>query len=299
MSNLTAQGPPLPSSSQPSATTPAPQVPKPSASVPQAQAQQPQKVLTPQWFKDSDVQQGTYVIILGTLGVGKSSLAAQWPEPLALVDPSDTGLLRLRERKLIPVFPIQVCRSFQDFINGMNSFVKEKHRYKSLILEGFFGIFDLAKSVAYPRVDGDPEAFGRGVKEIGNNEWVLLVSLINKIIAAGFNIVITGHVRDKTKENAIGPNYTVETVHLPDALWTAAARNAEAVLCIRNVPTVTTEDGQKKGKPKELFRHVFVNPIPGLEVAKNQWGITEESLPLTSPETTFSVFKKRGFNVRS
>lgn len=147
------------------------------------------------------------------------------------------------------------------------------------------------------------EDYGAGIKEILKSEWQVLSGLIAKVTGAGFNVVVTGHTEDKTKNNATGFDYGIEKPSLNDKLWTHIARNAEAVVCLTSVPNLLAKQSgdmlKTKGKVSEVSTYIYLGPVPGNESCKNQWGVKEVVVEAgLSPLESFNKLKQLGLRVQ-
>lgn len=266
--------------------------------------------LFPAWVEDvsaKPTKEGSFVIILGKMGIGKSSLASQWPGVFFAVDPTDQGAARLRDRKFIPEnTPIVVFDTINKLHALANNFIKQPHRYRTLVIEGLFGLFNMAVPPATIRLEAERtkfEDYGAGIKEILKSEWQVLSGLIAKVTGAGFNVVVTGHTEDKTKNNATGFDYGIEKPSLNDKLWTHIARNAEAVVCLTSVPNLLAKQSgdmlKTKGKVSEVSTYIYLGPVPGNESCKNQWGVKEVVVEAgLSPLESFNKLKQLGLRVQ-
>ncbi len=74
--------------------------------------------------------------IHGVGGVGKTSIAAQYPTPIFLQSPGETGLETLmstNQLKLTARFP--VCETWVDMLDCLEILFKEEHKYRTLVFD--------------------------------------------------------------------------------------------------------------------------------------------------------------------
>ncbi len=269
-------------------------------------AQPPSQPLLPQKqnsFSPSLVSSPSpfFIIIMGQTGAGKTSLCAQFPSPLFICDPEDQGILRLVRRKLVPEgIGTVIGSSFSKIIFNLSQFAAGQHPYKTLVIEGLFGLENLAKAAATDRdFQGDTskaEAYGAVTKSILRQEWSQLHKQIRKCLEAGFNVVCTGHTNEKTFSNPTGPDYDYQKPSNTASLWLSISRTAEAVLFMVNEPDMITgskgtEDQAlfQKGKSKGVVTKIYFSESPGVKGAKNQWGISGSIDVGSTPKETYKL----------
>lgn len=68
------------------------------------------------------------VVVYGVPGVGKTSFAATWPDPILLRTEDGAGALD------VPTFP-QVASAIADMREALNALINGKHNFKTLILD--------------------------------------------------------------------------------------------------------------------------------------------------------------------
>lgn len=263
----------------------------------------------PSWVKDIStrgIKLGSYVMLLGKTGMGKSSLAGQWPSPIFLCDPTDIGAFHLRERGGIPAsVPIQMFNSYTELMMTVRKLcIRDEHPFKTVVIEGIYGLYMMAVPAASERCEQSNtkfSAYGAGYGEIARVEWSDLNSMITRLVNAGLNVVLTGHTEDKSRPNNSGMDYTVERCNITQNLFVTLARGAEAVICLQSVPSLVAPNGdilKTKAKITELNHKIVVGPIPGMEAAKNAWCTREQQIDAgLSPAESFRNLQKLGLRV--
>lgn len=246
-----------------------------------------------------------FIIIMGQTGTGKTSLCAQFEKPLFICDPEDQGILRLIKRSLTPEGVSTVIgTTFSKIIFLLSQFANGQHPYKTVILEGLFGLENLAKASATDRdFNGDTakaEAYGAVTKSILRTEWSQLNKQIRKCLEAGFNVICTGHTTEKIFSNPTGPDYDFQRPSNTAGLWLSISRTAEAVLFMINEAEMitgktATEDQAlfQKGKSKGITTKIYFSESPGVRGAKNQWGITGSIDCGSTPKETYRLLKQK------
>lgn len=137
------------------------------------------------------------VVILGDCGVGKTTYASKFPNPVFLDVESGTGSLD------VPRIPIQ---SATDFNNAIYALQTEDHPFKTVIIDSVDWLeTHLVKLVCTEnrvRTLADL-AYGRGYQLLAD-KWINVVNLLDSLRTRGLIIVLICHA-------------TPETVKHPDA----------------------------------------------------------------------------------
>ena len=283
---------------------------RPTAPPSRPTAPAPPKTPTQAWIKPATAL-GSYYIVCGTMGVGKTSLCAKFPSPLFAVDSSDVGALQLqRAGKLDSNIPVILVKSEPQLISDvMERFAKDPGQYKTLVFEGLHGWY---QHLVMPNVlrrlrekDIDPNNYAADQKAVIADEAPRLLSAINAIMTAGLNIVITAHTKDGTKANPNGMDYLTQQINIPKGIVDQVAKNATGVFCITNVPEVAEPKGtttdkdlmSKRTKVKELTKRLYLNPTPGLEHAKNQFGCSKPFLDYDTDSQVYQALLSEGMLV--
>jgi hypothetical protein len=282
-----------------------------SAPRPSAQSPPPSPENTdglPSWVEDVSFTLGHLYILCGTLGVGKTSLAAQFPDPLFLVESTDIGALNLRSSGGIdPNTKVMLMNSESAVCNTLEKISKGGHPFRTVVFEGLSGWWHrlVLPQVRKRIIDskGDPDSWAADQKEALATEVLRLERSVYLCLRAGYNVVLTAHTADKTKPNVGGMNFMTQMIDIPKAVTTVLCKNASGVFCITHVPEVIDISKSEKdiltkvSKVKDHERRLFLNPTAGIEHAKNQFRCTEESVPYESASQVFTLLLSKGMQV--
>ena len=85
-------------------------------------------------------KRGTLTCIVGPPGSGKSSLAAQFPSPEAVIDPRDEGLIDLIYEGLVPIKLDDVHKSTSFGSYKTNLAACEHSPSRTVVCEGIIGV---------------------------------------------------------------------------------------------------------------------------------------------------------------
>lgn len=170
--------------------------------------------------KLGDVKRGPMVtpkrlVIYGLRGIGKSSLAADAPEPIF----ADLG--NATEHLNVARYPLPAEPSYQDVLDMIDDLAASEHAFKTLVIEDMGELESLLwKHIiarAEPNRDGERptsvEGFGYGKGyTIAEAEWRVLVHRLDQLrLRRGMHVIMLGHSVLATVKNPSGENYDKHT----------------------------------------------------------------------------------------
>lgn len=223
---------------------------------------------------------GKCFVWIGKQGVGKSSICAEFPNPIFLTDPLETGILDLISAGRVPITRDQVIilESYSQLKMILSEIANVPNTIGTVNLEGYTGLEKLVMSHACDsRWKGDWGRggflnFQEGPRSCAARDLPEILQLLQKCRMNGKNVNITGHTMVKTAGNAEGAGYDAELpYHTSKEMWQAVAAWAENIgyLCYQ-VSTEQARDGKLKaagGTPTMILHRT------GGYEAKNKYGI--------------------------
>ena len=133
-------------------------------------------------------------VIMGCEGIGKSTLASQFPNPLFIDTENGTNHLNVRR--------IVCNKSWSDLLEIVNEVIKEPTICKSLVIDTADWAEQLAEeAVCIKNRVASIEAisYGKGYTYVAD-EFTTLLKLLDKCIEVGINTVFTAHAKPRKYE---------------------------------------------------------------------------------------------------
>lgn len=211
------------------------------------------------------------VVIYGVPGIGKTSFAATWPDPILLRTEDGAGALD------VPTFP-QVAGSLEDLRNALNALIRGKHSFKTLILDSL----DWTEPLVWAEICrengvGNIEdfAFGKGYVKVDDKWKAILTGLDMLRERRGMHVVCTAHAVPVTFDPPDSPSYQRYTIKLHKraaALWTEWS---EMMLFLNYKLAVTDGKNGSNGKATGRGERVIHTEERPAYIAKNRWSLPE------------------------
>lgn len=207
------------------------------------------------------------VIIYGPEGVGKSTLAAGFPDPVLL----DTE----RGSSHIDIARLD-CRSYGDVINAVEELKQGGHGFRTVVIDSidwcermlissFLKDHNRKANASLKSIEDF--GYGKGYKMIEPVAMDLL-SLLNTLMSAGINVVLVGHSRRvKFELPETAGSYDKYELNLSKFVAPLVKEWADAILFCNFV--VTVQDGKGHGGNQRM---VYASPSAPWE-AKNRHGM--------------------------
>lgn len=208
-------------------------------------------------------------VIYGTEGVGKSTLASQFPNPLFLDVEGGTSQMDVRR--------IEKPETWTDLVAMVNEVAQNPGICGTLILD----TADYAENMCvqsilkkYNQKSIESFGYGKGYTYIGE-EWQKLMDAFNVVIRAGMNVTVIAHARQRKIEL---PDQSGSFDHWEMKLSRQVApllKEWADLLLFCNYKTfvVTTDNNSKKAQGGKRVMYTSHNPVWD---AKNRHGLPEE-----------------------
>jgi hypothetical protein len=127
--------------------------------------------------------------LYGVGGIGKTSLAAEWPSPLYLPTEGE------RPPSDVDMATPGTIESFDDLLNIFGELLTTEHEFKTVIIDSLDGLESLVWSATCARLGVasiEEPGFGKGYVE-ADSEWKEYLGAIGALRLAGINVVQLAH----------------------------------------------------------------------------------------------------------
>jgi hypothetical protein len=158
---------------------------------------------------------GFFAAILGRPGSGKSTFASYWPDPVAVIDYRDQGLLDLASEGLLApgltIDRISVCDHFEKYLASLQAAVAGPR--KTIICESIIGIQSLCESYTSTKdFEGDRSDrrflnYQAGPRTAANFYMQQLLDCMLQAQNKGKHVLLIGHVATGMEKNILGNDF--------------------------------------------------------------------------------------------
>lgn len=224
-------------------------------------------------------QRPIIVTLFGEGGVGKTTLAAMFPNPVVIR--TEDGTQSLVGNDGVQLFPLATC--VKDVLDAIEALATQEHDFKTLVLDS---ITQLATMIEHEIVQADPKAksinqagggYGAGYNAASEvhrqiREWAGALAY-----EKGMNVVFIGHAETEMMDLPDMDQYTRYSVRLHKKSLPHYTDNVDAVCMVRLKTFTRDGNGDKKRAISTGEREVICHP-QAASVTKNRFNITE---PLT------------------
>lgn len=237
-------------------------------------------------FVTGKITRNVKTVIYGTEGVGKSTLASKFPEPLFL--DVEGGTSQMNVRRIAPP------KTWQELLAVVKEVAVTRNVCKTLILD----TADKAEILCtdyicqkYKQTSIESFGYGKGYTYLAE-EWQKLMEAFDAVIAAGMNVTIIAHAKQRKIEL---PDQTGSFDHWEMKLSRQVApllKEWADLLLFLNYRTyvVTTDNNTRKAQGGKRVMYTSHNPVWD---AKNRHGLPEEmDLDFSGLASIFEVGEK-------
>ena len=239
----------------------------------------------------------SFFILLSAPGMGKSSLAAEFPSPVFMCDSMERGIEALKERSLVPddVAVLPPIDTWDDALSCLRELATHDHPYKTLVIEGVAGYqklcFDYVCNKDYQgNFSGQGDGFYSyysGPKVAGKRYFPEFSNRIEAIRDRGIIVIMTGHTSVKTKANPGGSDYMAEIVDCEVEVWNSMHRSSDAILVMADDVSVNTKALKPKLKSTGHTR-MLQCVAGGAYGGKNRWNLQD---PIPTGESANETYQ--------
>lgn len=215
------------------------------------------------------ISRAVKTVIYGTEGVGKSTLASKFPEPLFLDIEGGTSQLDIRR--------VEENSTWEDLLSDVTEIFRNPDICRTLVID----TADAAETLCikhilqkYNQKSIESFGYGKGYTYIGE-EWNRLMIALDGCIDRGISVTLIAHAKQRKIEL---PEQTGAFDHWEMKLSKQVApilKEWADLLLFCNYKTfvVTTESNSKKAQGGKRVMYTSHNPVYD---AKNRYGLPEE-----------------------
>lgn len=215
------------------------------------------------------ISRAVKTVIYGTEGVGKSTLASKFPEPLFLDVEGGTSQLDIRR--------VEVNDTWDELLSTVTEVFRNPDICRTLVID----TADAAETLCiqlilhkYNQKSIESFGYGKGYTYIGE-EWNRLMTALDGCIDKGINVTLIAHAKQRKIEL---PEQTGAFDHWEMKLSKQVApilKEWADLLLFCNYKTfvVTTESNSKKAQGGKRVMYTSHNPVYD---AKNRYGLPDE-----------------------
>lgn len=226
------------------------------------------------------------IVIWGTPGVGKTTMAAQAPNPIFVC--AEQGAEQIGAHRFEPL------ESFADYTDAIGELLTQPHQYKTLVIDSLAPLEALLhKHICtlkrWSSID-DP-AYGRGFSEALDWWRGILDSLDRLRKERGMHIVMIGHSTTKSWKNPEGDDFDRYECKVHTRAWELIKAWADAVLFARHEVLASTKDKRTRGVSNGA--RVLCTQWRASYDAKVRW-VMPETIPLSWDD--FIEYVEQGYS---
>lgn len=268
---------------------------------------------------DTRTSHGKFLMLYSEAGMGKTTLAAQFPAPMFIVTSGEQGIFLYKERGLvskdIPVVQLEPLYSHDSIPadTGHPGFVKcletcrrfrdMKHDRKTLVIDSVSGLQDLchqhcASKLFNGNIDGNGKdeflSYYKGYIKSAEAFWSSeLLTVLLEIVAKGYNVILLAHNMFKQVDNVGGPEVSQYRPELDKEIWKYTKKDLHGVFFLGQELLVSVDSKTKKKSTVGDRR--FIGISPSAHYVAKSWCTPEGVKELDcgdTPQETWAILKE-------
>lgn len=210
------------------------------------------------------------VLVYGPEGVGKTTWAAESPDPIFICEAGGSSQLDVAR------FP---ARTWPEILDAIDTLATEAHEYKTLVLD----TLDWAELLCWQEIcanakEDSIEAFGYGKGyAMALEQWRILMAKIERVWLRGMGVILVGHMQIRPYKNPEGPDYDRFSLKLHDKAAGFIKGWCDTVLYAR--PMELAHEKNKRVRGVSTGERVMHTSRTAVYDAKNRYDLPD-TIPL-------------------
>lgn len=221
-------------------------------------------------------ERATIVTVLGDAGMGKTSLAATFPNPVVVR--LEDGVQGVPEGFRPDALPL--VRTYKELQEQLTALVKEEHKYKTVIIDSITQLESLFVKYVVENDLKKPKSINQAAGGYGAG-WQQVAEMHQKVRSAaqalcdkGVHVVFIAHADVVTVRPPDGDEYTRYDLRLNKKSVSPYTDNVDVVGYL-DLVKYTTGDGERKQAVTDGSRRLVCYPTPS-NISKNRYGIDKD-----------------------
>lgn len=228
-------------------------------------------------LKKTGVARPPRIVLYGTHGIGKSTFAAQAPNPVFIQ--TEEGLDAIN----VTAFPL--CQSFEDMIDAIGSLAQEDHDFGTVVIDSA----DWAEQLVHKRVAKDNNVatidaigYGRGYKA-ATDYWKQILEGLDHLRAdKNMQVILLAHTQVKRFDDPLADPYDRYQLDLHHGSASLISEWCDILMFAnQQYSTVKSDVGFNQKVTRAVgsgMRLLYTQERPGWQ-AKSRWPLPDQ-LPL-------------------
>ena len=237
------------------------------------------------------------IVLHGPGGVGKTSWAAQAPNPVFLLSPGETGLHTLMDSGIVGQMDNIEVHRWIEYTAALTDLTDQKHDYNTLVVDTIDGIEKMCNHfVCETQFGGDwgEKGFGsfqKGNEFVANGPWRQMLAMLDKLRSAkSMRIILLAHTDIANFANPEGPDFNRYVPAMHKKPWGLTFGWADMVLFGYREVAVLKEKGERKARGGGGSTRLMRTEWSAASDAKNRHNLPAEISMGDSPEEAWTNF---------